>query len=168
MRAQAIIDASGRGSLLSRKFDLRIDEPRLANLAVFSHYSGVPRREGRRAGDIRIVAREDLGWFWMIPISDELMSVGVVLPRSAAVALHGVEHGALLDRTIAETPVVAQLLASSRRETPHACRFGPRASASRFWTRARLSWRSSTPSTAARARSASGPVAGASGDRRGS
>ncbi|HEV3141856.1 MAG TPA: NAD(P)/FAD-dependent oxidoreductase [Vicinamibacterales bacterium] len=118
VRAQAIVDASGRGSLLSRKFDLRIDEPRLANLAVFSHYSGVPRAEGRRAGDIRIVARADLGWFWLIPISDELMSVGVVLPRSAARALQDIEPGMLLDRTIAETPVVARLLASARREWP--------------------------------------------------
>jgi flavin-dependent dehydrogenase len=43
VRARVIVDASGRGSLLSRKFDLRIDEPRLANVAIFSHYSGVPR-----------------------------------------------------------------------------------------------------------------------------
>jgi flavin-dependent dehydrogenase len=118
VRARAIVDASGRGALLSRKFDLRIDEPRLANLAVFSHYSGVPRGQGRRGGDIRIIARADLGWFWMIPISDELMSVGVVLPRSAAAPLLGLEHGALLDRAIADTPVVARLLASARREWP--------------------------------------------------
>ena len=115
VRAQAIIDASGRGALLSRKFGLRIDEPRLANLAVFSHYSGVPRRQGRRAGDIRIVAREDLGWFWLIPISDELMSVGVVLPRAAARTLQALEPGALLERAIAETPAVARLLAGARR-----------------------------------------------------
>ena len=115
VRAQAIIDASGRGALLSRKFDLRIDEPRLANLAVFSHYAGVPRRAGRRAGDIRIIAREDLGWFWMIPISDELMSVGVVLPQSAARALRDLEPAALLDRTIADTPAVARLLESAHR-----------------------------------------------------
>jgi flavin-dependent dehydrogenase len=137
VRAQAIIDASGRGGLLSRKFDLRMDEPRLANLAVFSHYSGVPRGKGRRAGDIRIIAREDLGWFWMIPISDELMSVGVVLPRSAARALQGLEHGALLDRTIAETPVVARLLASARREWPVRVEkdfsFGSRAYAGDRW-----------------------------------
>jgi flavin-dependent dehydrogenase len=118
VRAQAMIDASGRSGLLSRKFDLRIDEPRLANLAVFSHYSGVPRNEGRRAGDIRIVARHDLGWFWLIPISDELMSVGVVLPRSAAQGLKEIEPAMLLDRVIADTPVVARLLALARREWP--------------------------------------------------
>src|SRR6202030_3644728 len=95
-----------------------IDEPRLANLAVFSHYSGVSRAEGRRAGDIRIIARADLGWFWMIPISDELMSVGVVLPRSAAAPLLGLEHGELLDRAIADTPAVARLLAAAHREWP--------------------------------------------------
>jgi len=119
VRAKCVVDASGRSTLLSRKFDLRIAEPRLANVAVFSHYSNVPRREGRRAGDIRIVARDDLGWFWLIPISDELMSVGVVLPRSAMKAVAADFHPTeLLDRAIAESPAVAHLLRSARREWP--------------------------------------------------
>jgi flavin-dependent dehydrogenase len=118
VRAHAIIDASGRGLLLSRKFGLRIDEPRLANTAVFSHYSGVPRQPGRRAGDIRIVARSDLGWFWLIPISDELVSVGVVLPRAVFQTLQAHDHGALLEQAIAETPAVARLLDGARREWP--------------------------------------------------
>jgi len=117
-RAHAFIDASGRGSLLSRKFNLRIDEPRLANIAVFSHYSGVPRRADRRRGDIRIVARPDLGWFWMIPISHELMSVGVVLPRRAFTRFQTMDHDAILEQAIAETPAVAALLANARREWP--------------------------------------------------
>jgi flavin-dependent dehydrogenase len=137
VRARAIVDASGRGSLLSRKFNLRVDETRLANLAVFSHYSGVPRGEGRRAGDIRIIAREDLGWFWMIPISDDLMSVGVVLPQSAARAVRGLEPGALLDRAITETPAVGRLLVSARREWPVRVEkdfsFGSRAYAGDRW-----------------------------------
>jgi len=137
IRARAIVDASGRGSLLSRKFGLRIDEPRLANVAVFSHYSGVPRQEGRRAGDIRIVSRDDLGWFWLIPISGELMSVGVVLPRDAFRAFAGMDHQVLLERTIAETPAVARLLADARREWPVRVEkdfsFGSRAYAGDRW-----------------------------------
>ena len=116
IRARAVVDASGRGSVLSRKFGLRIDEPRLANVAVFSHFSGVPRQEGRRAGDIRIVARHDLGWFWLIPISEELMSVGVVLPRAAFAPFAHLEHEAVLERAIGDTPAVAELLAHARRE----------------------------------------------------
>lgn len=118
VRAQGFIDASGRGALLSRKFRLRVDEPRLANIAVFSHYSGVPRQDGRRSGDIRIVAREDLGWFWLIPISGELTSVGSVLPRAAFQAFPRLEPAAFLDRAIAETPAVARLLADAHREWP--------------------------------------------------
>jgi len=118
LRARAIVDASGRGALLGRAFNLRVDEPRLANVAVFSHYSGVPRQEGRRSGDIRVVARDDLGWFWLIPISDELMSVGVVLPRAAFRAFGDLDHEAILDRAIGDTPAVAELLRRARREWP--------------------------------------------------
>lgn len=119
LRAACVIDASGRGTLLSRKFNLRLAEPRLANVAVFSHYSGVPRREGRRSGDIRIVARRDLGWFWLIPISNELMSVGVVLPQAAMNTIRAdFDLTALLERMIADTPAVSQLLVQARREWP--------------------------------------------------
>jgi len=137
VRARAIIDASGRAGLLSRKFGLRVDEPRLANVAVFSHYSRVPRSHGRRAGDIRVVARDDLGWFWLIPISDELMSVGVVLPKEGFKKLSSLEQDALLDQTIAETPAVARLLAGARREWPVRVEkdfsFGSRAYAGDRW-----------------------------------
>jgi flavin-dependent dehydrogenase len=137
LRARALIDASGRGALLSRKFGLRIDEPRLANVAVFAHYSGVPRRPNRRRGDIRIVARPDLGWFWMIPISEELMSVGVVLPRAAFRAFQHLDHEAILDRAIAQTPAVARLTTDARREWPVRVEkdfsFGSRAYAGDRW-----------------------------------
>jgi FADH2-dependent halogenase len=117
-RARALIDASGRAALLSHRFSLRVDEPGLANVAVFSHYSNVPRGDGRRAGDIRIVARPDLGWFWMIPISDDLTSVGAVLPREAFKPLAKTEPGELLAQLIAGTPAVARLMAQAERRWP--------------------------------------------------
>jgi flavin-dependent dehydrogenase len=137
VRAAAVIDASGRFGLLARKFGLRRDEPRLANIAIFAHYSGVPRAEGRRAGDIRVVARNDLGWFWMIPISETLMSVGVVLPRAAYDALPRMPADVLLDHAIAETPAAARLMRTARREWPVRVEkdfsFGARAYAGDRW-----------------------------------
>ena len=118
VRVAAVVDASGRVGVLARKFDLRVEEPGLDNIAVFAHYSGVPRAEGRRAGDIRIVARDDLGWFWLIPISAALMSVGVVLPRAAYDALPRMMPEALLEHVIRETPDVARLMRAARREWP--------------------------------------------------
>ncbi len=118
VRARAIVDASGRACLLSRRFNLRIDEPDLANIAVFSHYAGVPRGEGRRSGDIRVVARADGGWFWLIPISGELMSVGAVLPLAAFQAQPKLDHGELLERLIADTPAVARVMRQATRRWP--------------------------------------------------
>lgn len=118
LRARAVVDASGRAALLGHQFNLRVDEPTLANVAVFSHFAGVPRAEGRRAGDIRIVARADLGWFWLIPISDELTSVGAVLPRDAFKAVSKMEPEALLAHLIADTVPVARLMANAERRWP--------------------------------------------------
>jgi FADH2-dependent halogenase len=136
-RAAAVVDASGRLGVLARKLGLRVDEPRLTSIAVFAHYSGVPRREGRRAGDISIIARHDLGWFWFIPVSDSLMSVGVVLPRPAFDALPRMAHEALLDHAIAETPAAAALMRHARREWPVRVEkdfsFGTRAYAGDRW-----------------------------------
>lgn len=118
VRVRALVDATGRQGLIARKYSLRTDEPRLANIAVFSHYTGVPLLEGDRPNDIRIVARHDSGWFWLIPISNELMSVGVVLPKKLFLAMPDGSNEERLERAIADTPVVAELMKDAHREWP--------------------------------------------------
>src|SRR6266446_10135668 len=119
VRVRALVDATGRGGLLARKFNLRSEEPRLANIAIYSHYTNVPRLEGPRPDDIRLVARNDAGWFWLIPISKELTSVGVVLPKALHRRLaNGSSSEETLNRTISDTPVVAELMRNARREWP--------------------------------------------------
>jgi flavin-dependent dehydrogenase len=117
VQVRALVDATGRGGLLARKFNLRTEEPRLANIAIFSHYTNVPRLEGPRPDDIRLIARNDAGWFWLIPISKELTSVGVVLPKDLYRRLaNGDSPKETLNRTIADTPIVAELMREARRE----------------------------------------------------
>jgi halogenation protein CepH len=117
-RVRAIVDATGRHGLIARKFGLRVDEPRLANIAIYSHYSGVPRLEGDRPNDIRLIARADAGWFWFIPISDDLMSVGVVLPKRLFQSMPAGSNEERLERAIADTPVAAELMRDARRAWP--------------------------------------------------
>lgn len=118
VRVQALVDATGRNGLIARKLNLRTDEPLLANIAIFSHYSNVPRLSDGCPNDIRIVARQDSGWFWLIPISGELMSVGVVLPKFRYLQLPAGTPEEQLDRAIADTPAVAELMANARKEWP--------------------------------------------------
>lgn len=118
VRVRALVDASGRQGLVARKLGLRKDEPRLANIAIYAHFSGVPHLEGDRPDDIRLIARSDAGWFWLIPISQELMSVGVVVPKKLYMQLPHGSPEEMLNAAIAETPVVAQLMRDARREWP--------------------------------------------------
>jgi flavin-dependent dehydrogenase len=118
VRVRALVDATGRNGLIARKFNLRTDEPLLANIAIFSHYSNVPRLGDGAPNDIRIVARNDSGWFWLIPISDELMSVGVVLPQKLFLQMPEATPEERLERALRDTPVVAELMRNAKREWP--------------------------------------------------
>jgi flavin-dependent dehydrogenase len=118
VRVKAIVDATGRNGLVAKKFNLRTDEPRLANIAVFAHFSGVPRLKGGRPDDIRLVARVDSGWFWLIPIDKDLMSVGVVLPKKLFQSLPAATNEERLEQAIADTPIVAELMRDAKREWP--------------------------------------------------
>jgi len=118
VRVRALVDATGRGGLLARKFNLRTEEPLLANIAIYSHYTKIPRLEGPRPDDIRLIARNDAGWFWLIPISKELTSVGVVLPKALYRRLANCSLEETINNTIADTPIVAELMREARREWP--------------------------------------------------
>jgi len=71
------VDASGRDTLLSRKFKLKKKNIHHASAAIFGHFLNVDRREGEYAGNISVYWFEH-GWFWMIPLRDGTMSVGAV------------------------------------------------------------------------------------------
>ncbi len=118
VRVHAIVDATGRHGLIARQFGVRTSEPLLKNIAVFSHFTGVPLLEGERPNDIRIVARDDAGWFWLIPISGELMSVGVVVPKTLFDQMPDGTNEERLERAIAGTPALAELMRNARREWP--------------------------------------------------
>jgi flavin-dependent dehydrogenase len=118
LSVRAIVDATGRRGLIAQKFNLRTEEPLLANIAIFSHYTNVPRLEGPRPDDIRLIARSDAGWFWLIPISKELISVGVVLPKGLYRRLAKGSPEETLSSAISDTPIVAALMREARREWP--------------------------------------------------
>src|ERR1041384_761235 len=79
-RAAFLIDASGRANWPRNQQKLRVIHPRLKKLAVFGHFGGVMLDEGTAAGDTVIVRLENK-WFWIIPLSQEKVSVGCVMDQ---------------------------------------------------------------------------------------
>lgn len=114
VRVGALIDASGRAGFLAKRFGERQKDPVLQNIAVHGQYEGIPRRDGRRHGDICMVTRPDQGWFWFIPISPTITSVGAVVPHTSYHAAAQATPAETLAHFIAETPAAARLMACAR------------------------------------------------------
>ena len=101
-----VVDASGHGSVVGSRVGDKSDIATLKKIALFAHYRGVPRSKGREAGNTIIVVIRN-AWFWLIPVSDEVMSVGLVVDRDHFLQ-SGLQPEAMLSSTIAATPWVAQ------------------------------------------------------------
>lgn len=115
LEARFVIDASGHGAVLGQKVGAKSDVKQLKKIAFFAHYKNVLKDEGREGGSTIIVVLKN-AWFWLIPVTDEVMSVGLVVDREHVVSC-GLQPQELLDRTIAETPFVADRMRSAERIT---------------------------------------------------
>ena len=77
--APVVVDASGQSSLLANRLGLRRFDPRLRNGAVWTYYRGASREPGIDEGATLVLHTcERKGWFWYIPLPDNVVSIGVV------------------------------------------------------------------------------------------
>jgi flavin-dependent dehydrogenase len=117
LRARFVVDASGRdGFLASRRVGRREPIPGLGKVALFAHYEGAPRWQGRDEGMIRLYVFEH-GWFWWIPFAGDLTSIGCVLHARTARGREGPLE-ALFEEMVARCVRVADGLRGARRVTP--------------------------------------------------
>jgi flavin-dependent dehydrogenase len=77
LRADYVVDATGRNTLLGTALRLKRKHARHQSAALFAHFHGVERRPGEDAGNISIY-RFPSGWVWMIPLPGDVMSIGAV------------------------------------------------------------------------------------------
>jgi len=73
-----VFDCSGFGAVIPKKFNLR-RENRLKRMAVFGHYQTTPLDKDVKNGWIVAPMIYD-GWMWMIPLKQDMVSVGIVIP----------------------------------------------------------------------------------------
>jgi halogenation protein CepH len=115
-RATFVVDASGersrihRGAGGSRRFS-----EFFKNIALFGYFEGGKRMPAPRSGNITCVAFSG-GWFWYIPLTNELTSVGAVVPAEMADKVRGDREQSLLS-LIGECPMISDFLSDARRVT---------------------------------------------------
>lgn len=115
VRARFVVDASGNASPLHRHVGRRAYSEFFRNVALFCYYENAGRLPGDRAGSV-LSAAFDEGWFWFIPLSATLTSVGAVIAREHADALQQ-DHETAMRGFIERCPMIQSLLSSATRVT---------------------------------------------------
>jgi len=81
IRARVVVDAAGQSCLIQDRLGLREWDPVLKKAAIWTYWKGAQRDAGRDAGATLVMqTKGKIGWFWYIPLHDDLVSVGVVAP----------------------------------------------------------------------------------------
>jgi flavin-dependent dehydrogenase len=117
VRSSVVVDASGQAALLQNRFKLRLWDPVLNKGAIWSYWEGAYRDSGRDEGATMVLQTADRsGWFWYIPLHDNIVSVGVVAPFDYL--FKGREgHPRTYDEEVERCPAVRRRVGSARRVT---------------------------------------------------
>ena len=79
VRARVVVDAAGQSTVIQDRLGLRQWDPDLKKAAIWTYWKGARRESGRDAGATLVLQLKDRkGWFWYIPLADNVTSVGVV------------------------------------------------------------------------------------------
>lgn len=77
--SDVVVDASGQSSLIIDRLNLREWDPVLKKAAVWTYWKGAYRDDGKNSGATMVLQTAGKkGWFWYIPLHDDIVSVGVV------------------------------------------------------------------------------------------
>src|SRR5215510_1714369 len=79
-KAKVVVDATGQQAILSNKFGWRVRDPKLKKAVLYSYFKGASREPDLNGGATLVLRTErgSAGWFWYIPLENDITSVGVV------------------------------------------------------------------------------------------
>jgi halogenation protein CepH len=111
-----VVDASGNTSRIYKRVGGQREYSEFfRSLALFGYFENGKRLPGAAFGNILCVAFKS-GWFWYIPLSATLTSVGAVIRREDAAKIQGDPEEAL-NSLIDECPMIKEYLARATRVT---------------------------------------------------
>lgn len=118
IRAKVVVDASGQAALLMNRMKLRLWDPVLNKGAIWTYWEGAYRDTGRDEGATMVIQTPNKdGWFWNIPLHDDIVSLGVVAPFDYLFKGRKGDHEATYQEEVDKTPAVQERVKSARRVT---------------------------------------------------
>ncbi len=117
VNAKVVVDASGRDTILGSQLGLKERDPFLKQGSIFTHFRGAELNMGREGGDVMICGTPS-GWFWLIPLGDDISSIGVVLPSSSMKKREGRSLEEFFDALVADSPEMTRRLKGAEKIRP--------------------------------------------------
>ena len=117
IRARAVVDATGRDTLLAGRLGWKKRDPELNKIAIWSYFAGAVRDPGVNEGATTVAYVPEKGWFWYIPLPDDVVSVGIVA-EPGYLYRETRDPQAILDREIAASPWIHEHVAPARQAAP--------------------------------------------------
>lgn len=115
--ASFVLDASGHATVIGSRHGGKIESESLRKISFFAHYTDVAPPDDPEEFGNTVIAVLQSGWFWLIPVSAEEMSVGLVVDREEFRQC-GLAPEELLARTIAGAPYMSKRMANAKRVSP--------------------------------------------------
>jgi flavin-dependent dehydrogenase len=118
IRAKVVVDASGQAALLMNRMKLRLWDPVLNKGAIWTYWEGAYRDTGRDEGATMVIQTPNRdGWFWNIPLHDNIVSLGVVAPFDYLFKGRKGDHEATYQEEVAKTPAIQERIKNAKRVT---------------------------------------------------
>jgi flavin-dependent dehydrogenase len=81
LHAPITIDATGRDALAVSRNGWKVRDPYLNKIAIWTYYRNAARDPGLDEGATTVAYVPERGWFWYIPLPDNITSVGIVAEK---------------------------------------------------------------------------------------
>src|SRR6478672_4882415 len=115
--AKVIVDATGQMAMLSNKFRWRVRDPKLKKAVLYSYWKGGHREPDLNGGATLVLRTEhgSGGWFWYIPLEDDITSVGIVADPDYLLKGRGQDLAKIYQEEIDRCEPVRKRVAGSER-----------------------------------------------------
>jgi len=107
-----VIDASGLRGSLSQKLTSRQWDKYYRNMAIWSYWKGGKRYKGDLEGNIFSATFKE-GWFWIIPLKDDIYSVGAVTSMENNEKIREMGPQAFYELCLSQCELATEILATA-------------------------------------------------------
>ncbi|MBT5915295.1 MAG: FAD-dependent oxidoreductase [Opitutae bacterium] len=113
IHAPIVVDASGRDCFAAHKQKWMVRDPELKKIALWTYYKGAKRDPGLDEGATTVAYLPNKGWFWYIPLSGDMVSVGIVAERDYLFNGSTKDHEEIFQREVLNNEWIKEHLAEA-------------------------------------------------------